>query len=87
MAYVDQSEIRDHGLDLADDLWLRCSIKRLELHIENRLLLRFLLLEKTTRQQNHPGYTDAAFLTSTSASSTGAAAAGAGPDAAGIAIS
>ena len=42
-AYLDQREVGDHGLDLADDLGLRGGVERLELHVEDRLLLRLLL--------------------------------------------
>jgi hypothetical protein len=41
--HVDEGKVRDHGLDLTDNLGLRCSVEGFEFHIENSLLLRFLL--------------------------------------------
>ena len=41
--YLDEREVGDHRLDLADDLGLRGGVERLELHVEDRLLLRLLL--------------------------------------------
>ncbi len=41
--YLDQREVGDHGLDLADDLGLRGGVEGLELHVEDGLLLRLLL--------------------------------------------
>lgn len=50
--YVDESKIRDHSLDLTDDLGLRRSVKGLKFHIENGLLLWFLLLISSTWSMN-----------------------------------
>ena len=42
-SYLNQSQVGNHGLDLLDDLWFGPSIKRFELHVEDRLFFWFFL--------------------------------------------
>lgn len=41
--YLDEGQVRDHRLDLADDLGLRGRLEGVELDVEDGLLLRLLL--------------------------------------------
>ena len=42
--HLNEREVRHHGLDLANDLGLRRGVKSIQLDVEDRLLLRLLLL-------------------------------------------
>ena len=41
--YLNQSQIRNHGLDLLDDFWFGTGVERFEFHVEDRLFFWFLL--------------------------------------------
>lgn len=49
--YFDESQVRDHRLDLADDLGLRGRLEGVELHVEDGLLLGLLLQREPLGQQ------------------------------------
>lgn len=42
--YIHEIQVRNNGLDLADDLRLRSCVEGLQFHVENRLFFWFLLL-------------------------------------------
>ena len=42
-SYLNQSQIRNHGLDLLDDFWFGTCVERFKFHVEDRLFFWFLL--------------------------------------------